>query len=73
MILVRPEREGVGCRVCHAVPSANRLLAAYEVQTASGSAHWNISILAQDWDAFNAAIVGPTEVVAAFGQTEGDR
>jgi hypothetical protein len=48
-------------------------LATYEVQTAGGSAHLEYWIPAQDLDAFNAAIVGPIEVVAAFGQAEGDR
>jgi hypothetical protein len=50
-----------------------RFLAAYEVQTAGGSAHLEYWIPAQDLDAFNAAIVGSIEVVAAFGQAEADR
>lgn len=50
-----------------------RFLAAYEVQTAGGSAHLEYWIPAQDLGAFNAAIVGSIEVVAAFGQAEADR
>ncbi len=50
-----------------------RFLAAYEVQTAGGSAHLEYWIPAQDLADFNAAIVGSIEVVAAFGQVEGDR
>jgi hypothetical protein len=48
-------------------------LAAYEMQTAGGSAHLEYWIPAQDLDAFNAAIVGSIEVVAVFGQAEGGR
>jgi len=48
-------------------------LTTYEVQTAGGSAHLEYWIPAQDLTAFNAAIVGPIEVIAAFGQAEGDR
>ena len=50
-----------------------RFLAAYEVQTAGGSAHLEYWIPAQDLGAFNAEIVGSIEVVAAFGQAEADR
>lgn len=50
-----------------------RFLAAYKVQTAGGSAHPEYWIPEQDLGAFNAAIVGCIEVVAAFGQTEADR
>lgn len=48
-------------------------LATYEVRMAGGSAHLEYWIPAQDLNAFNAAIVDAIEVIAAFGQTEGDR
>ena len=47
-------------------------LAAYEVQAAGGSAHLEYWIPALDLDAFNAAIVGSIEIVAAFGWREGE-
>jgi len=50
-----------------------RFLAAYEVQTAGGSAHLEYWIPAQDLGAFNAAIVGSIEVIAAFGLAEADQ
>jgi hypothetical protein len=46
-------------------------LAAYEVQTAGGSACREYWIPAEHLDAFNAAIVGPIRIVAAFGDAEG--
>jgi hypothetical protein len=39
----------------------------YEVQVAGGKAHQEYWIPAEDLEAFNAAIVGEIEVVAAFG------
>lgn len=42
-------------------------LGAYAVQEAGGSAHREYWIPADDLDAFNAAIVGPIEVVREFG------
>ena len=41
-------------------------LGGYEVQEAGGKAHREYWIPAEDLDAFNAAIVGPIEVVRAF-------
>ncbi|HLG83087.1 MAG TPA: ADP-ribosylation/crystallin J1 [Bradyrhizobium sp.] len=38
----------------------------YEVQEAGGKAHLEYWIPAEDLDAFNAAIVGPIEVVRSF-------
>ncbi len=38
----------------------------YEVQEAGGTAHREYWIAAEDLDAFNAALVGPIEVVHAF-------
>lgn len=49
----------------------SRYLADYEVQTAGGVAHREYWIPAEDLDAFNAAIVGPIQIVAAFGDAEG--
>lgn len=41
-------------------------LARYDVQEAGGKAHREYWIPAEELDAFNAAIVGPIEVVRAF-------
>jgi len=49
----------------------NSFLAAYEVQTAGGSAHLEYWIPAPDLDAFNESIVGPIQIIAAFGHAEG--
>ena len=38
----------------------------YEIQQAGGQAHLEYWIPAEDLDAFNAAIVGPIEVVRSF-------
>lgn len=46
-------------------------LADCKVQTAGGLAHREYWIPAEDLDAFNAAIVGSIEIVAAFGDAEG--
>ena len=46
-------------------------LADYKVQTAQGLAHREYWIPAEDLDAFNAAIAGPIQIVAAFGDAEG--
>jgi hypothetical protein len=45
-------------------------LAAYDVQDAGGQAHREYWIPAEDLDAFNAAIVGPIEVVRSFASRE---
>jgi hypothetical protein len=45
-------------------------LARYDVQEAGGRAHLEYWIPAQDLDAFNAAIVGPIEVVRSFPERE---
>ncbi len=42
-------------------------LAAYQPQDAGGVAHREYWIPAEDLPAFNAAIVGPIEVIASFG------
>ena len=49
----------------------NSFLAAYEIQTAGGSAHLEYWIPAQDLDAFNESIVGPIQIIATFGHAEG--
>jgi hypothetical protein len=38
----------------------------YDVQQAGGQAHLQYWIPAEDLDAFNAAVVGPIEVVRSF-------
>ena len=42
----------------------------YDVQLAGGRAHQEYWIPAEELEAFNAAIVGPIEVVAEFHRTE---
>jgi hypothetical protein len=44
---------------------------AYAVQKAGGSSHLEYWIPAQDLPAFNAAIIGEIEIIAAFGAVEG--
>jgi hypothetical protein len=41
------------------------------VQEAGGSSHLEYWIPAQDLPAFNAAIIGEIEIIAAFGAVEG--
>ena len=41
-------------------------IGSYEIQQAGGQAHLEYWIPAEDLDAFNAAIVGPIEVVRSF-------
>jgi len=45
-------------------------LQAYKVQEAGGRAYREYWIPAEELPAFNAAIVGPIEVIASFGRTE---
>jgi len=42
----------------------------YAVQEAGGGAHLEYWIPAEELSGFNAAIVGPIEVIAEFGETE---
>jgi hypothetical protein len=46
-------------------------LEAYPVQEAGGSSHREYWIPAEDLPAFNSAIIGKIEIIAAFGATEG--
>lgn len=55
---------GAGFVTCFEVRSA--FLAAYEVRDAGGRDHQEYWILVDDLAAFNQAIVGPIEVIAAF-------
>jgi hypothetical protein len=60
------ERPGQRRGLCHALEVTRAFIDRYDVQQAGGQAHLQYWIPAEDLDAFNAAVVGPIEVVRSF-------